>query len=145
MIKRLFSIAIIIAAFVLGFNFGSQNTAESRVVENGAEVKEIGTISIVINNGVTYAKVLADAVLLEDDSLIDVLDRASSSTGVELTYQDYGGSMGVFITSIDGRVNASDKWWQYWVNGKYADAGASSYKPNPGDIVEFRLTGEMPR
>lgn len=45
-----------------------------------------------------------------------------------------------FIESINGTKNGEDnRYWQYYVNGEYADAGCSRYVLNDNDVVEWRF------
>lgn len=53
--------------------------------------------------------------------------------------RDYG-AMGQFVQSIDGVKADSGHFWEFWVNGKSSNVGASSYKLQNGDKLEWKLT-----
>lgn len=45
-----------------------------------------------------------------------------------------------FITRIDSYSNGDDeRYWQYYVNGLYADTGCSLYILNNNDMIEWRF------
>ena len=51
--------------------------------------------------------------------------------------------IGKMIVSINGFKNGTDgKYWQYWINGQYAQIGASSYKPKPNDSIEWKFSND---
>jgi len=52
---------------------------------------------------------------------------------------DYG-SMGKFVASIDGVAADSKHFWEFFVNGKSSNLGASSYIIKPGDVIEWKLS-----
>ncbi|MBI2474601.1 MAG: DUF4430 domain-containing protein [Candidatus Taylorbacteria bacterium] len=133
-------IALILIA--LGFFLGYQVRGGEPLVVNGPEVAT-STVSFIINPGAGYAEVIPNAELRSGDNLFESLSRATKGKGVELSYKDYGGSMGMFLTSIGSTSASGDKWWQYWVNGQYANVGVSTYKPQPKDVIEFRLTNQQ--
>lgn len=57
-----------------------------------------------------------------------------------LQYTDYGGDMGIFITSFNGVAAASNQYYEFRVNGVSSDIGVSSYQCNDGDKLDFVLT-----
>lgn len=50
------------------------------------------------------------------------------------------GSLGEYVTSINGREAASNEYWQLLVNGKSSDVGASQYLTKSTDVLEWKLT-----
>ena len=59
---------------------------------------------------------------------------------VTVTSQDYG-DMGVLITNINRYKNGDeDKYWQYWVNGEYANVSASKYVVEDRDVMLWKFT-----
>jgi hypothetical protein len=57
-----------------------------------------------------------------------------------LTFQDYGGSLGIFITGFFGVNAQGNSFWEFRVNGQSSDVGVSSYVVKPGDVLEFRYS-----
>lgn len=56
---------------------------------------------------------------------------------VEKTY--WTGYDSFFIEAINDVKNGNGKYWQYYVNGKYADVGCSAYFLHDHDLVEWRF------
>jgi hypothetical protein len=57
-----------------------------------------------------------------------------------LQYTDYGGDLGIFITSFNGIAASSNQYYEFRVNGASSSVGVSSYICNVGDVLEFVLT-----
>lgn len=53
--------------------------------------------------------------------------------------KDYGG-MGEFVESIDGIRPDGKHFWEFFVNGKSSNVGASSYILKNGDKIEWELS-----
>lgn len=50
--------------------------------------------------------------------------------------KDYGGA-GAFVTSINGLAGDAGHYWAFYVNGKYAQKGASQTVLTKGDKIQF--------
>ncbi|MBU3906136.1 DUF4430 domain-containing protein [Patescibacteria group bacterium] len=137
-------IIILIAVFFTGFIFGQQYAAEPAVQDSQPIVcqqeQEQEYASLIFDFGDEDIKTFSDIAIGDNDSVFEVLQKAVSENNIELNYKDYGGDMGVFIESINGKRNDFDSgyYWQYWVNGQYAKVGASSYELQNGDVVEWK-------
>lgn len=46
---------------------------------------------------------------------------------------------GEYIVSIKGLEEGNNYYWNYYVNGEYAQIGVSNYKIQNNDIFEFKL------
>lgn len=103
------------------------------------------TISIMFDYGDDGISVFHDISIKEGDSMFDVLFDMSESDKLTLEYTDYGLGMGVMIMSIDNYTNGNPRgtYWQYWVNNKYAKVGASNFKVNNNDVIEWKFTKEL--
>ena len=78
----------------------------------------------------------------EDENLYDALRAATLEEGIAMTSKEYPG-IGYLVESIGTDKNGTGgKYWQFWVNDEYAAVGASDYKINPGDIIEWKFTNE---
>ena len=76
------------------------------------------------------------------ENLFVLTKNKLSEEKVEFNYESYSG-LGELITQIgDKKGGANGKYWQYWVNGNYAQIGASSYIVKSGDIIEWKFTDE---
>ncbi len=56
-----------------------------------------------------------------------------------VTVKSYG-SMGEFVTGIDGITPDSKRFWEFFVNGKSSNVGAAAYKLQDGDKIEWKLS-----
>ena len=57
-----------------------------------------------------------------------------------VTYEDYGGDLGILITGFEGVTLSGNRFWELLINGEPAQVGVSSYKVKDGDVLEFRVT-----
>ena len=57
----------------------------------------------------------------------------------QFKYKTYSG-MGAYITSICGVApnHEAKMYWMYYVNGKKANVGVSSYVPNQNDVITWK-------
>ena len=56
-----------------------------------------------------------------------------------LDTKDFG-SLGKMVMGIDGLKADNKHFWEFLVNGKSSNLGASSYKPQNGDKIEWKLS-----
>ncbi|MBQ9827592.1 MAG: DUF4430 domain-containing protein, partial [Lachnospiraceae bacterium] len=71
----------------------------------------------------TEEKFLGDALAKQED--LEVVTEDS----------DYG----PFITSIKGLAQGDNYYWNYYVNGGYAEVGISQQEIKDGDVYTFKL------
>ena len=94
----------------------------------------------VIGNGqpVSYQVAISQKTLV-----IDVL-KAAQAQGLTLLTKDFGGSLGIFIESINGLKNNQKPsyYWQFYVNGQRSSLGVSSASVSPGDRIEWKDENE---
>ena len=79
--------------------------------------------------------------LTEKRTVFDLLEICSTKqdNSFELKYELYP-EMGVFITQIgDTKDGEEGRYLQFWVNNQYSQVGASSYRLQDGDIVEWKF------
>lgn len=72
-----------------------------------------------------------------DSTAYDLMTELASTTDFAFKSRYYSG-LGYFVQEINGRPNAGGAYWTLYVNGKYSNVGASQYKLQPGDAVEWR-------
>jgi hypothetical protein len=102
------------------------------------------TVSVIID-GDDGPVAVPDVAWEEGMTVFKALQKSAEKAAFNLEYKDYGGDMGVFITSINGQDGANKQaWWQFWVDGNYADKGASVYMLPPGASVYWTLSSKMP-
>ncbi len=77
----------------------------------------------------------APVVFKNGEKLEDALLR----TNLKIKTEKYP-LLGAMITSVNGYKNGKDKkYWQYFINGRYAEEGISSYALKPGDKIEWKF------
>ncbi len=75
------------------------------------------------------------------ENLFQILKRKMADEKITFEFKEYPG-LGVLVTRIGERKNGEQgKYWQYWVNGAYADKGPDAYVVKPGDAIEWRFEG----
>lgn len=97
------------------------------------------TSSLNLDFGDGNVKSYNDVEVVPGQSLADVLFRLENQGTLSLSYQDYGGDLGIFIKSIDGvGDNGGNKWWQVWVNEDFLQVGVSNYQIKANDTILFK-------
>ncbi|WP_123042747.1 DUF4430 domain-containing protein [Cohnella candidum] len=107
----------------------------------GKETAQTVTISVVGN--AEWGSVLdpQQVKLQKNDTVADLLIRTLKAH--KLAYDTSGSGAMFYVAGIDGLFEFDDgptSGWKYKVNGKVLDVGAGSYKPKPGDRVEWFYT-----
>ena len=73
-------------------------------------------------------------------TVADFLFECAEIHGFEVESQYFSGYNSYYITSINGIKEGIDgRYWQYYVNGEYADVGCSKYVLNDNDLVEWKF------
>lgn len=72
------------------------------------------------------------------ENLFVLTKNKLSEEGIDVAYKTYKG-LGDLIIKISNKKSGGGKYWQYWVNGDYAQVGASSYVPKSGDVIEWKF------
>ena len=77
-------------------------------------------------------------------SAADFLFECASHYNFSVKKEYWKGYKSFFIEAINNIQNGEDdSYWQYYVNGKFADVGCSNYFLYDDDVVEWRF--EQPR
>lgn len=103
-----------------------------------ATVESQSTINLQIDTG-TKSTATYDIVAADTRTVLDLLNRATRQ-GLTIEVEDYGSSLGVLVTALNGQANDNKKnmYWYLYVNGQITSTGASNVKVVPGDTVEWR-------
>lgn len=73
----------------------------------------------------------------ENMTLYDSMSLLASTTSFTFTSKEFSG-LGYRIESINGKVNADGTYWTLYINGEYANVGASTYVPKDNDVIEWK-------
>jgi len=74
----------------------------------------------------------------QNTSFYDALVKARSEGKIEFSGKNYPG-LGFFVTDIQTLHSGSGRHLFYYINGKEATVGVSSYTLKDGDIIEWKL------
>lgn len=139
-LKYLFSLAVLIIVFLFGISFRNIYDVQENVVtfQDNIAIKKA---SLMIDYGNGKVHVSEDIPVVNDMTVFGLLKSFTDNNNLVLNYKDYGGSMGIFVESIDGvgKDITGKKYWQYWVNNKYSPVGVSGLIIKEGDVVEFKF------
>jgi hypothetical protein len=100
-------------------------------------------VSLVIDFGDNNIKSFDNIEINDNTTVFDILKKITTENNLDLKYSQSGG-LGAFIESINGSKNnfKENKFWQYWVNNKFALVGAGGYVLKDGDVVEWKYIGQ---
>jgi hypothetical protein len=94
---------------------------------------------ILVTEGADYKK--SWQVEIEGEVTVEeVLGLAVERNYLDVGLVDYGGSMGVFIESLDGVANSNTEktYWHLYINDVLSSVGASQAKVRAGDRVIWK-------
>jgi len=78
-------------------------------------------------------------------TVADFLFECAEIHGFKVRSHNFSGYNSRYITSINGikeggiKEGTEGRYWQYYVNGEYADVGCSKYVLNDNDLVEWKF------
>ncbi len=130
------ALAVLFSALIFGILYANGSLYKNSTAQTGV-VKET-------TNGLEEnAPVLEYIIIVEEPGTVaEQLFEYAKKNNIDIKYKDYGPDMGIFVQSIAGvpeDINTkTDKWWQFWVNGKYSNKGASSVEVKEGDEIIWR-------
>lgn len=142
-LKKVFGIIVVILLLIVVSWLGIFLYRDSRP-QPVIELKQLKQPTATIN--VTVKINFADKHL---DYPISVIEPATVLTALQaikdlpIKIQDYG-KLGQLVTTIGDQVNGQDgKYWQYWLNGVYAQIGADQQSVRANDLIEWKFTNEQ--
>jgi len=141
--KLIAKLIIIAAVFFAGVYVGANQILDpATLFQIGKEEVAEQAVSVMFDFGNGEVKVFDDINVGDDSNVFAVLEKVTTENNIEFLYKDYGSDLGIFVESINnmGNNTSLDRFWQYWVNNQYAKIGASNYKLNPGDVIEWKYT-----
>jgi len=98
-------------------------------------VENVGMKIVSPDWNITYVNVNTD-----NATVADFLFECASYYNFDVKVEYWRGYDSYFIESINGIENGEDgKYWQFYVDGKYADVGCSKYILHNNDVVEWRF------
>lgn len=131
-----------LAALLIGIAVGWSLPRASFPATPLSEPAPTTTASILLDFGDGRMTTYADIAVSDGQNVWQLMETLESSRGVAIEANDFGGDLGMLVTGIDGIHNdaASDRFWHYWVNQRFAQVGVSAHRVNPGDQVMWKYT-----
>lgn len=113
--------------------------AQADVIENNID----GRGAVQENEKFAAVSILGKEYPLLSDgktSLYEAMRTADEASDFDFSGRDYGGSLGFFVTEINGVKNdaRAGTYWIYYINREKAQAGISNYVIQKGDIIEWK-------
>lgn len=129
--------------------------AVKETVEQKEEPKIVYTSLDNLVSTTTEAEITAHAILRIEDlvysipiepgnTAYDLMAKAQTDGLIRFSARDYGGDLGQLVEEINGVKSGArgKKYWIYYINGKKAQVGISTYKPQAGDIISWQYEDE---
>ncbi|MDP3953259.1 MAG: DUF4430 domain-containing protein [bacterium] len=129
--------ALVVGALVFLWYRGIAPDLRERVGQN------TGLVDISFDFGEGNVLIVEDVNFTEGTDLFEFTEQIARASDLAFDFEDYG-DLGILITTIGPKENGQDggKYWQYLVNGEYAQVGASMYILQEGDEVEWLFTSD---
>ncbi|MCL2342192.1 MAG: DUF4430 domain-containing protein [Firmicutes bacterium] len=126
----------IIAVMMLGMAvlLSACSAKDGKNTENTAvKAENVKNIEVVVYDA-SGAVIYDNKIATDSDKLLDAL---KGITDLKIVSED--SQYGAFITSINDIKQDSNHFWNYYINGEYANVGVSAYEVQNNDKIEFRL------
>ncbi len=127
-------LAVIIVAVIGLFGFGVYNiTQQETSVDSSVQTTE--QVAQPTEDNITFSED-GKTVTYQGEESVTALATLKSLTTVTTENSDFG----ELVTGINGvQADSSKEYWSFYVNGKYADEGAGTYKAKSGDSFKWQL------
>lgn len=122
------TLAVLVVAFI-----GFLQTGNSITVQNQQMQKNNENITLIVNlfgSNKTFSYFPTG-----NASALETLEKNNI---VNATNSKYG----AFVNCINSVCSGNNYYWMYYINGKSASVGASSYFPKSNDTIEFKYEKE---
>lgn len=103
-----------------------------------SEKKEGVSTSIVSETFHLVAGTTDSSISVSGGSLLSILTAAKERGEITLFGKEYFG-LGFFVTELGSLKEGDGKHLMYYINGKEASVGVSTYVPKAGDLVVWEL------
>ena len=128
----LFSLVLAVGLF-LGFIWGQSTQIAAPAVMPAV------VFSLMIDSGGGDIVTYPDIPLATDRNLFNLMRKVIQEDDQPFAYEEYR-DLGMLVTKIGDKKNGEgNRYWQYWVNNRFAPIAASSYVVEAGDIIEWKF------
>jgi hypothetical protein len=141
--KKILQFIIIALLFLtLGFLFGLSYQPQTALAPVSPTVNvpaKIKAATVLIKFSDNEVREIQNVSITKDETVLDLTDKVAKENNLIFKTKDYG-SLGVLITQIGEKINGQDNmYWQFLVDDKYSEIGASLYKLQGGEKIEWRF------
>jgi len=127
--------AIFIIAIVISIISGMWITKFFNDNESVGHVENVSISILSSNFTISYENISTYNI-----TVADLLFECAEKNNLTIKRDYWKGYDSYFVEAINNIENGNDdKYWQYYINGKFADIGCSKYILNNNDIVEWRF------
>lgn len=125
--------------FIVGFGVGAAVNLPALDTSKLETPAGESSVSVMIDYGDGEVAAYDNIPVTAGENLFQVMGKVTKDNNLTFESKEYEG-LGVLITKIGGKENGADeRYWQYWVNHKKPEVGASAYILNSGDFVEWKF------
>ena len=129
--KKIFTFGLIVFVLFLIFSQTHRNILPPQLATTKAQEAKI-SISMAVGDKIIPLFIRAGT------SLYDAVSSARDNGQIVFSGKSYP-MLGFFVNDIGSLHNGNGKYLFYYINGKEASVGVSSYIPKDGDVVEWKL------
>jgi hypothetical protein len=102
------------------------------------KIPHVRTDGTQIGLNISDGNIIIHEDVVKENTLYDALVKIQSEKKMSFTGKTYSG-LGFLVTSIGELQEGSGKYLIYYINGKEASVGVSSYVPKNGDVILWKL------
>lgn len=113
-------------------NFDIKKQKESTYKVIKKDVQQLSSITL------TAGETVVNLTIIPGQNLYEILQNKQNKELIYFDGKDYPG-LGFFVTKIGTLESINGKYLFYYVNGVEALKGISSYIPQAGDMVEWKI------
>lgn len=134
----LLAVLFLIIGFLFGLGYRPQ-IAIAPQPENSNSVQPSKVASLTIEFDSNNLREVENIYNVQGQTVLELLKTVAQENNLPVMTRDYG-SLGVMVTQIGDKINGQDnKYWQYYINGKYSEIGAGSYKLTGSEKIDWRF------
>lgn len=130
--NKIIAIVILSGGLFFGFLWGQQMRLEDQHVE-------VGQVSFMIDFGEGAIKTYIEEPIVGNITMFEILEQITAENNLIFDSESYEG-LGILVTQIGEKRNGEDgKYWQYWVNNRFAAVSADTYNLHGGDVILWKF------
>jgi hypothetical protein len=135
--KLLYTIVSILLVLIAVFVFGPSRPSSDTGAPASARA-DLAPTTVAVDLLVGEGGALYLLALPQGSSVYDAMIQAASTTPFSFVSEFYPG-LGHFVKEINGTKNSNGAYWTLYVNGIFSPVGASGYRLNEGDSIEWKF------